>query len=226
MTLSTNLWPFSSSHSSCSSNISSHSSSSPSRILSGGSGELSPAAWPDGRSREVGSHVHCTLPNRRLHCLHHHYQQQQPSTCALTHKYAQQARADLTDSIVSLSGPSLLSRRLQNPLPLRPDQLLLQILKTTPILSPCHVLYCTAIFQKKKHPTHPPYLWWGRKACTCPSCRSSASGRRRRARRRAPRERQTTAPAPPRPGLPGLAPFQVLWLGGRGNPRGPRFPEQ
>ena len=38
-----------------------------------------------------------------------------------------------TDSIVSLGGSSLLPRRLQDPLPLRPDQLFLQVLKAKAI---------------------------------------------------------------------------------------------
>ena len=67
------------------------------------------------------------------HRQHHHHQQEPSLTCALTHKYTTRAHARTADSIVSLSGPSLLSRRLQDPLSLRPDQLLLQILKTTPM---------------------------------------------------------------------------------------------
>ena len=50
-----------------------------------------------------------------------------------THSQIHNTHARTADSIVSLSGPSLLSRRLQDPLSLRPDQLLLQILKTTPM---------------------------------------------------------------------------------------------
>lgn len=80
----------------------------------------------DGQERCVEVTLPCTrIVSVCLVCMFH-----PPNHCHHSHTHKNTHRAG-SDSIVSLGGPSLLSRRLQNPLPLRPDQLLLQILKTT-----------------------------------------------------------------------------------------------